>query len=93
MPISLYDDDLLEVIAYDENGRDKRVKTYVFRKDDRNNFSFRIRLFRDLEKELIKNHILQIDRIGKTKLMLANLEDVVSCAQDIITSGRLPTST
>jgi aspartate racemase len=81
-PVQLYDDKPLESTVIDSKGKEITVKTYVFSKAARENRNVYI-----LERELKKRKLSNSDRIGNTKLIVANLTDVVSCAQKLVNSG------
>jgi aminoglycoside 3-N-acetyltransferase len=85
----LYHKEPLEGIVYDEEGKEIRVKAYVFGKEARDNRSFRVHLNRLLEKELIRRNLIKTSKIGNTKLMLVDLREVIDCAQGMAKSGRL----
>jgi aminoglycoside 3-N-acetyltransferase len=93
LTFQLYDDELFESIVYDENGKEIKVRSYVFGKEARDNHKFRMRLNRALKKELMRNNFMKINKIGNTKLMLIDLREVVRCAQEMANSGRLPFNT
>jgi acyl-coenzyme A synthetase/AMP-(fatty) acid ligase/aminoglycoside N3'-acetyltransferase/acyl carrier protein len=81
-PVQLYYDKPLESTVIDSNGNEITVKTYVFSKEARENRNVHI-----LERELKKRKLSNFHRIGNTKLIVANLTDVVSCAQELVNSG------
>jgi amino acid adenylation domain-containing protein len=81
-PVQLYDDEPLESTVVDSKGNETTVKTYVFSREVRENRNVFI-----LERELKKRKLSNSDRIGNTKLIVANLMDVVACAQDLVNSG------
>jgi aminoglycoside 3-N-acetyltransferase len=81
-PVKLYDDEPIETTVIDSIRNEITVKTYVFSREARENRNVHI-----LERELKKRKLSNSERIGNTKLIVANLTDVVSCAQEIVTSG------
>jgi aminoglycoside N3'-acetyltransferase/malonyl CoA-acyl carrier protein transacylase len=81
-PIKLYDDEPLECTVIDSNGDEMGVKTYVCSTEARVNRSVRI-----LERELKNGKLMKTDRIGNTKLILVNLNDVVGSAQELVNAG------
>jgi aminoglycoside 3-N-acetyltransferase len=82
LPVKLYEDTPLESIVIDVSGNKRVVKTYVF--------SYVARTCRDgrnLRRALIRDKVMKTEIIGRTKLAVVNLKQVVECAQKIISSG------
>ena len=81
-PIKLYEDEPVESTVIDAEGKRISVKTFVFSKEAIENRNDSL-----LEKELTKKNILKTFRIGNTKLMSANLKEVLTCAEEMVKSG------
>jgi aminoglycoside 3-N-acetyltransferase len=83
LPVKLYEDAPFENIVIDVSGNEKAVKTYVFSYAARKH-----RSSQDLQHVLIRDKGVKAERIGRTKLVVLNLNQVVECAQKIISSGK-----
>jgi amino acid adenylation domain-containing protein len=81
-PIKLYDDEPLECTVIDSSGNEIGVKTYASSTEARVN-----RSVRTIKRELKKRNLMKTDKIGSTKLILVNLNDIVGCAQELVNAG------
>jgi aminoglycoside 3-N-acetyltransferase len=82
-PVKLYDDEPIESTVIDSNGVKIRVKSYVFSKKAGGKRSTRALLH-----GLKSRNQMKTAKIGNTKLISVNLNDVVDCAQDLATAGK-----
>jgi aminoglycoside 3-N-acetyltransferase len=83
LPFNVYNDTPFSVTAYDENNNKHIIETYAFSKDI-------IRGARKLEEEMSKRNLIKKGRVGNSRFLLVNTEDVVACQTDMIESGNLP---
>lgn len=83
LPVKLYNDNPLESIVIDVNGNKRVVKNYVFSDEAR-----RYRDNRNLRHALMQAKAIRAEKIGNTKLILLNLDQVIEAAQEIIKSGK-----
>jgi aminoglycoside N3'-acetyltransferase len=83
LPVKLYEEAPLESIVIDANGNEKIVKSYIFSQEAR-----KYRSNRDLLQEVIKDKGMKTGKIGRTKLIVLDLNHVVECAQKMISSGK-----
>jgi Aminoglycoside 3-N-acetyltransferase len=83
LPVKLYNDNPLESIVIDVNGNKTVVKNYVFSDEAR-----RYRDNRNLRHALMQDKAIRAEKIGNTKLILLNTDQVVECAQEMIKSGK-----
>jgi aminoglycoside 3-N-acetyltransferase len=82
-PVNVYEVEPIESTVINSNGDRIAVKTYVSSKEARKTRSARV-----LEQELKNRNQMKTAKIGNTKLILVNLNDVVGCAQDLVTAGK-----
>jgi aminoglycoside 3-N-acetyltransferase len=83
LPVKLYEDAPVDGIVIDADGKEISVKTYVFSDAAR-----RHRSSRNLQHALITDKGIKEETIGRTKLRVLNLNQVVECAQKLISSGK-----
>jgi amino acid adenylation domain-containing protein len=83
LPVKLYEETPLESIVIDTSGNSKVVQTYVFSRAAR-----RYRNRRNLREMLIKHKIMKSQKIGNTKLIVLELQQVVECAQQMVRAGK-----
>jgi aminoglycoside N3'-acetyltransferase len=86
LPFPAYDERLFSVPVIDEQGQARVVQTYAFTTGV-------IRDTRMLEQELLRRKQIVTGRVGHSKLMLVNAEEVVSAFTDMVDSGDPPYAT
>jgi aminoglycoside 3-N-acetyltransferase len=81
-PLPVYKPDLFDVTWFDEEGKKKSMKTYVFEPESsqRRNSSV-------LKKALLQAGFLKQDRIGNTTLMIVSMADALKCAARLVDQG------
>jgi aminoglycoside 3-N-acetyltransferase len=82
LPVNLYEDMPVESLVIDTDGNTKMVKTYIFKARSRRHLN------QNLRQALIENKLINMQKIGNTRLMVLHLQDVVECAQHILKSGK-----
>jgi aminoglycoside 3-N-acetyltransferase len=83
LPVKLYEETPVESIVITASGHKKVVQTYVF-----SNAARRYRSSRNIREALIKHRIFQTNKIGNTKLIVLQLQQVVECAQQMVKAGK-----
>jgi aminoglycoside N3'-acetyltransferase len=83
LPVKLCEETPVESIVITASGNKKVVQTYVFSKAAR-----RYRNSRNFRDALIKHKIIKSKKIGNTKLIVLELQQVVECAQQMVRSGK-----
>jgi aminoglycoside 3-N-acetyltransferase len=81
-PLPVYKPDLFDVTWFDEEGKKKSMKTYVFEPE-----SSRARNSSVLKKALLQAGFLKQDRIGNTTLMIVSMADALKCAARLVDQG------
>jgi aminoglycoside 3-N-acetyltransferase len=81
-PVPVYHPEPLQSLLVDEDGRERRVKVYVFHRDaiERRNFPV-------LGKALIRGGLLKRDRIGNTGLMIVKMTDALKQGERLVDKG------
>ncbi len=82
LPVNLYEETLIESMVIDASGNTKVIQTYVFSSASRKYRS------QNLQQVLTKNKKINTQKIGNTKLIVLNLQDVVDCAQRMVRAGQ-----
>lgn len=83
LPFPVYQDDIITTVAYDKENNPHEIKTYVF---DRN----LPRSAAKLEQEMRRKRLINISRIGNSRILLVKAEDVVRCQGDMIDAKNYP---
>jgi aminoglycoside N3'-acetyltransferase len=83
LPVKLYENIPMESIVIDTSGNTTVVQTYVFSSAAR-----RYRNSRNLRETLIKNKMINSQKIGNTKLIVLQLQQVVECVQQMVRAGK-----
>jgi aminoglycoside 3-N-acetyltransferase len=82
LPVNLYEETPVESMVIDTSGNTKVVRTYVFSRESRRHHSY------NLQQALIQNKLINSQKIGITKLIVLNLQEVMECAQHMIRTGK-----
>ncbi len=83
LPFEVYHNDPFLVEAYDKNNNKHVIETYAFSE----NISRRAC---KLEEEMEKQHLIKKGKVGNSRFLLVNAEDVVTCQTSMVESGNLP---
>jgi aminoglycoside N3'-acetyltransferase/acyl carrier protein len=78
LPVKLYEEMPVESIVIDTSGREKVVKSYVFSRESRR---YRGQYFR---QALIEEGVVKTEKIGNTKLIVLQLQQVMEYAQQMV---------
>ncbi len=81
-PVNLYEEMPVESIVIDTSGNKKIVKSYVFSSESRRHRS------PNLQNALIKDALVKTEKIGNTKLIALQLQQVMECAQQMVKAGK-----
>ena len=81
-PIPVYHATPLESVVIDEDGKERRLKYYVFAPE-----AIQRRNFLVLKEALVRGGFLTQDRIGNTNLMLVRTTDALACAARVVAQG------
>jgi aminoglycoside 3-N-acetyltransferase len=82
LPVKLYEETPVESSVIDTNGKRKTVKTYTFSSAAR-----QYRNMRNFYPTLKKETAMRAEKIGNTRLIVLQLQQVVECAQKMVRSG------
>lgn len=83
LPFQIFHEELFSVKAYDCDDNEHIIKTYAY---DRSI----VRNTDKLEDEMHKRKMIKSGRIGNSKFILVNAEDVVTCQTAMVEEGNLP---
>lgn len=83
LPFNLYRENILDGIIIDSEGKEIKVRTYVFNSETVKKLNQDI-----VKKELIKNKMIKIDKIGNTEIMCVSARQVVDCARKMVNAGK-----
>jgi len=83
LPFRVFHDELFSVKAYDYYDNEHIIKTYAY---DRRT----VRNTKILEDEMYKRNMIKTGRIGNSKFILVNAEDVVICQTTMVEEGNFP---
>jgi aminoglycoside N3'-acetyltransferase/acyl carrier protein len=82
LPVKLYEEMPVESIVIDTSGNKNTVKTYVFSSESRRYRS------QNLQEALIKEEVIKTEKIGNTKLILLQLQQLIECARQMVKAGK-----
>jgi aminoglycoside 3-N-acetyltransferase len=81
-PVNLYEKMPVESMVIDTSANKKIVKSYVFSSESRRHRS------QNLQQALIKGAHVKTEKIGNTKLIVLQLQQVMECAQQMVRAGK-----
>jgi aminoglycoside 3-N-acetyltransferase len=81
-PVPVYHPEPFQSLLIDRDGREQRVKVYVFHRDaiERRNFPV-------LKEALVRDGLLKRDKIGNTGLMIVKMTDALKLAGRLVDQG------
>jgi len=83
IPLPVYHDDIITVLAYDKENQPREIRTYAFNKDLH-------RSAKKLEQEMWKHGLIRKSRIGNSRILLVGAEDVVRSQGSMIDGKNYP---
>ena len=81
-PVPVYHPESLEALMINEDGREQRLKVYVFNRE-----AIQRRNFPVLKQALMEDDLLKQDKIGNTRLLMVRLTDALRHAIRLVDQG------